>query len=409
MPPSAGWGTDAALATGATTQASLCLGYRVGRRERTFNLGKLPPALRPAELRPDSHRLERMRVGQPVLDRCPGLGVLFADLGSAFFQVMPDRFRRPVSLSYGVNDRCWSTEDVSGGKYSAKSRHRCFRIDDQMSTGADAIEGLRGQEVEIRFLTDGGQNSIRLYEKLAAGNLDRSSTAAGVRVSQTDPEALESGQTTVLGYDACGGHEKTKLDAFRLGSLDLLCCREKLLAIPTVEDRHRVGAQSQRRARCLDSRRAATDDNDTAANRRVITLVDAAQEGKGVFDFGAFFGAFDSQLPAALSPYGEQCRCISVAQDALEFAIRTDPAAGLYLDARPDHYLDFCIQYISWQAILGNAVTQHSAGLGLRLENSDRKAGTAQVVRCRQARGARSDDGDPLGPYGLGKRLGLRR
>ncbi len=112
--------------------------------------------------------------------------------------------------------------------------------------------------------------------------------------------------------------------------------------------------------------------------------------------------AFDRQQARHLRAQAEEDGVVVLAE-VLEAA---DAGTGVDRDAQHADLVELLLEQVRRQAIRRDAITQHAAGLLLRLEDLDVVAVGAQVVRSRQAGRPGADDADPLA--GIGGDLGFR-
>ncbi len=288
--------------------------------------------------------------------------------------------------------------DVAGGEHAAQSRHRAPRVDRQPPAVGQPGREVAGQEAEIGLLADRREDVVGGHHELAAGNRDGPASSARIRLAELHLEALDTRQQALLHHDSGGRGQKAERHPLRDRRVDLLLVGRHLLTLPAIDDLDRRCLEPERRARGLDRRGSAADHDDLAVEARAFPLVDPAQESERVLHRFAVLFTRDTQASPKLGTHREQHRRVAVGEEVFEVAVRPHLVTGADLDTGAHEHVDLVVQHGGRQTIVGDAVAQHAASLGLGLEHRHPVPGARQIVGGGQARGARADDGHALRP-----------
>ncbi|OPZ46231.1 MAG: hypothetical protein BWY94_00791 [Actinobacteria bacterium ADurb.BinA094] len=255
--------------------------------------------------------------------------------------------------------------------------------------------------VQLGVLADGGDDLVALDDELGALDRHRAAAAGGVRLAQLHALHLDAGDLVALvREDAQRGAEQLELDALLLGLVDLGVVGRHLLARATVEAGDLFGAEAHGGAAGVHGGEAAADDGDLLAGvHRAVAL-----EVPEVVDRGDHTGSVltgDVHEVRVEGAEGEEDGVV-LGLELLELEVDAQPHTGLELHAHPPEDVDLLLEDVAGQAVAGDAVAEHAARLGLRLEDLDGVALQARVEGGGEAGRPGPDDGDPLARVGLG-------
>ena len=160
-----------------------------------------------------------------------------------------------------------------------------------------------------------------------------------------------------------------------------------------------LGALAQGGQGHVDGDVAAADDGDPRPHLHGVAAAHGAQE----VDAAQHEGPVDAVDGDEAGPLGAQAEehGVVVGAEGVEAA---DGGAGVDLDAEGGDLAEFLVEQVGGQAVGGDAVAQHPAGVVLGLEDLDVVSVGAQVVGGGQAGGTGADDTDPLA--GVGRQVG---
>jgi hypothetical protein len=304
------------------------------------------------------------------------------------FEEAEDRRGRIVAGGYRIDHRRWSGDDIPGHKDSLHGRHRGLGVDSEKAALGHSSRDMLGQEVEIGILPDCSQNPVALDDEFASGNRYGASAATRVGLAKGNPQALETCQASIVGQEIRRSGQQAESDSFLGSGVDLLIIRWHLSTVTAIDDLHSFRPEPQRSSCRFDRGRASANHQHLASDRCPIAGVDSAQETQGIFDIRAVFLTLQAQPTSVLSSYGEENGRKSVAKEVIELPVRSYAASGLDLYPSGCQDVDLGIQNLCGEAIVRDAVAQHSSRLGFGLENRYRIAGESEVVGRRDSSGS---------------------
>ena len=263
----------------------------------------------------------------------------------------------------------------------------------------------------MRRLPDRGEDEVPLHAVLGPSDRPRAAAPARVRLAELHPDALEARDPPVLPpEDADGGDEEVHPNPLVLRLHDLRAVGRHLRPGAPVEETDLVRAEAQGGPGAVDRRVPASHDEDAAVQLDLPPEPEASEEVDPGEDAGGVLvrHAHPRAFPGAEAEEDRVEPSLAEARDrevAAEADVRREPHSEVEDPA------DLEVQDVPRQAVLGDAVPEHSSGLRLRLEQLDRVAAAGEVEGARQPRGTRPDDGHLPAVRGgdLGAPRGLAR
>jgi hypothetical protein len=255
------------------------------------------------------------------------------------------------------------------------------------------------EPVPVGLLGDRCDHGVDRDLELRSGHRHGAAPTGGIGFAELHPLEHEASHGRTVAAHLHRSHEELDLDAFGDGVVDLLGDRGHLGAGPPVQ--HRDGRSGAAGGPCrIDGRVAPTHHGDAVSEVDPLALIDPAE----VFDAGPDTGGVLTGHPEAASPLGADGHVYEVVlvSQAFERDILTDGHTEPELDAQIGDALDLCIEHVRRQAVVGDAVPQHAAGVGVAVVHDDRVAAAGHLVGEGEAGGAGADD-----RHGLALGLGL--
>ena len=178
-----------------------------------------------------------------------------------------------------------------------------------------------------------------------------------------------------------------------------------VLHVAAIDEGDRAGALADGGPGAVHRREAAADDNDALA---LVARVGQAQGGDAqVLEavdhaVGVFVG--NAELVGVVAADGDDGRIEALLLQVIEREVAAEGLVALEFAAEPPDGLIFGLEdLLLGEAVLRDAVAEHSARLRVALEDGHVVAGEEQVVGRGHAGRTGSDDRDPLA--GLGRSL----
>ena len=290
--------------------------------------------------------------------------------------------------------------DRAGGALAVPGAHRDGALARHgVTTGEDARgPGHQGGPVDLHRVAleldprdavqEAGVARLAEREDHRVG-LERLEPAGAVRATVL-VELLDLDGEVVLAHRADGA-QPVDPDALGLGVLGLGLVRRHLLAGAAVDDDGVVGAEAAGDARGIHGGVAAAVDRDPAGERRLGARRGAAQELDGVDDArGVLVGDVD---PGREVGADRDERRVEAAVAHLGLQV-DDAVVLLEGDAEGAQPVDLGVEDVARQAVAGDAVAHHPAGLGPAVAHRDRVTLAGEVVGGGQPAGAGADDDD---------------
>ena len=224
-------------------------------------------------------------------------------------------------------------------------------------------------------MADGGDDLIAGDDELGALHGHRTAPPGGVWLAQRHALHLDAGHLVrgmavkTVGDDPHGCAQQLKLDALFLGLVDLAFVGGHLLARPAVQTGHLPGAPAHCGATGVHGGEAAADDDDPLAHVHIAIALQVPEETSSGDDPVRVL-AWDAQGVAAAGAQRQEDGVV-VLEQALELIVDAEPDARLQLDAHAPQDIDLLVEDLARQTIAGDAVAQHAARFGHRLEDRD--------------------------------------
>ncbi len=253
-------------------------------------------------------------------------------------------------------------------------------------------------------LAGGGDRARAFHGKI--GILDRlgPATAGCVGIAQAHAPARE-GQRPVLPFETHGSHQVFDAGALGLGALHLFHQAGHLLPGAPVKDAH-AGPQADGGSGAVHGGVAASQHDHVPADVGRGPLGNL-REKPDARQCVLFSGAAQRLRP--LRPDGDEHGVVFRAQPG-QREVRAPAPVHAEGCAQGAHGADLGVERLAGQPVGGNAVAQHPPGQGVGVVQRARVAALPEVVRGRESRGSRADDGHgPAGGRRLRRRGGLRR
>ncbi|MCX7007264.1 MAG: hypothetical protein NTY53_08445, partial [Kiritimatiellaeota bacterium] len=375
------------------------LGHRLLGRIALINFAEIADALFDAGLRHGDTRFP-FRLGRRIL-RAVALLLLRLGRGArrerlvVLAQESIDAHRRAMRVRHRADERGRAGDRVAAGVEAGHiRRHR--RI-----LGDDASPTLRRQARELvarDALTDGHDDRVsRKHGSLRVVEL-RTEAMSFIEHARAGAER-HAGDFAVHHVDRGGTEAVVELHAFleRLGSFPGM--RGHFFAAFKAREAHLLDARHTHRAtRGIHRHIAAADHEHLGTDGGLVAVVHFIEEFQSRPDARRHLVG-NVQRPADPRADGNEDGVELAARFALEQLARIlHLRAGARLDAHIEDALDLAIEHVGGQTVARNAIAQHAAQLGLRIENRDGIAEPAQIERDGHARRAATDHGDLLGP-----------
>jgi len=349
--------------------------------------------------------LDRDQRGEANLLRPLERGVL--ELQRLTIQEAMDRARGAASRSHGVNEQRGTAPDVSTAEDVRDIRlQRLIVGDDRVPLRhlQSALFQVVGVPVAQRLLADGRDHDVDVHQGLGTFLGYRATAPGCVGLAELHLDELDLDQLAVLVPDqARRSGEQVILHALFLGGVDLDPVRGHLVARPAVQEDRLLGAHAERGARGIHGGVAAADDDDALAGQIDVDPELALLQELGALPDAVQVLTLAAQRRVIPRAHGEQDGVVVL----LEVGDRVVLAERLVADdvhAEVEDLLDLEVEHLLGQAVLRDAVAQHAAQLGFRVEDGGGVAESPQVIRRREPAGPATDDGDLLA--GLGQDRG---
>ncbi len=240
---------------------------------------------------------------------------------------------------------------------------------------------------EVGALPHGEDDLVALEAQPALGVELRIEAAAILNTVEDAVAVLEHDLAVVL--DAHGPPARMQGHALGHGGLDLVRAGRHLAALFEADHVHLLRALAQRRQRDVDGDVAAADHHHARTDLDRHPAPDVAQEVDAAENEGLVH-ALDRDEARHLRAQAEEDRIV-VPAEGIE---AVDLRAGADGDAERGDLFAVPVEQFGRQAVGGDAVAQHAAGLRLRLEDFDGMAEDAQVVGGGEPGRAGADDAD---------------
>ena len=183
--------------------------------------------------------------------------------------------------------------------------------------------------------------------------------------------------------DVDGRGEEHHFDALMQGGIHLNGLSRHLFLSAAVDELDVLGPHTQSGARAVNGRVSTADDHDSPAETGRIAFDYPAQEVDAAFHSLEVL-AVDVQRGRRPRAHGQVHR-VKVVLELFQADLRAQGLAGEDRHAQGLDDPDLLIQGFLRQAVLGDAVTHHAAGLVLALEHGDGVTGDRGVIGGREA------------------------
>ncbi len=269
--------------------------------------------------------------------------------------------------------------------------------------GCDAFVA-RADPREVRSLADGEQDPVAVDYELGSGCRLRPAAAAGVGGAGLHPDELHAGDLVV----AVDHHpRRTGLEdhpgAFFDGLVGLAVGRH-VLHVAAIDERDVLHSLPDRGPGAVHGREAAADDDHVAS---LVARVWQAEGGRAQVlqavdhAVGRLIG--DVELVGVVAADGDDRGVEALVAQVVEGEVAAQRLVALDPAAEPPDRLVLGLEdLLLGQAVLGDAVAEHAAGLRVALEHRHVVAGHEQVVGSGHAGRTRADDRHSLAGLGLG-------
>jgi len=310
------------------------------------------------------------------------------------FQIAVDGHRRLLARINGLDDGLGTRNDIAAGKDAGNIRGEGYGIDVEVFPLVDGNAAFLGNEIEIRLLTDGGNQGVAGNDEFRTLDLHGAAAAAGIGLAEFHAGALHSRDLPVLPDDALGGHEEFHLDALFQCLFDLLGRGGHFRPGTAVEDEDVLGARTDRRPDGVHGDVAAADDGDLVAEENLFPEINPFQIIDAMDDALHLF-AGDIQLAAVDCSATDKDRVIFLLE-LIEGNILADGLVQMNLDAEVLDDLDLRPEDVLGEAIFGDAHGKPAARHGEGFEDLHVIALGRQIVGAGKTGGTGADDGDLL-------------
>ena len=259
---------------------------------------------------------------------------------------------------------------------------------------------------EVSRLTDGGNDAVRLKDLKLAGDGHGGAAAPLVGLAQLHLLELHGGDSAVLADDLGGVGEEVEVHALLQRLLDLLGLGGHFVAAAAVDHIHFLRAHAHGGAAGVHGGVAAADDHNGLAHVHALAGAHLAQEGDPV-EHAVQIVAGAAHTAALPRARGHQNGVVFRAE-VREAHIAAQLHVVFHLHAQLTDLFHLGRQHLLGQAVLGDAVAQHTAHLGHGVHHGDVVALEGQIVCGGQTGGAAADDANGLaGGVGLLRPVGV--
>ena len=334
-----------------------------------------------------------------------GQGLAGPQLGQvAAFQERIDGIGATPALGDGLNHGRGPDSDVAGSEDTGPAR-----LEGHGVRGEPVLDGghtvvARADPRQVRALPDCEQDAIALDHELGAGcRLGAAPAArvggAGSHANELDPLDLVAS----IDQDASrAGLEYGR--AALLESLVDLARGRHILHVAPIDERYLLRSLADRSPPAVHRGEPAADDHHPAP---LVARVRQAQGGNSQIlqavdhTVGRLVG--DVELVGVVAACGDDRGVEALVSQVVQAEVHAESLVAHQAGAEAPDRLVLGLQDLRLgQAVLGDAVAEHAAGLRVALEDGHVMAGDEQVVGCGHAGRAGTDDRHSLAGLGLG-------
>src|SRR5437867_2112538 len=325
------------------------------------------------------------------------LGDVLRDTGHVVAgQVAIDGLRRELALRDALDDGPRAHLRGTTGEDTGALGHQRAVRDDRLAL-APANAGIALYPVEYRDLADRRDDGVALDRVVRPLDGHGATPARRIRLAERHALEFETADAAVLLDDLHGRGVEVELDALVLGVVDLAVVRAHLFARAPVDNAD-LGAETSRRARAVEGREPAADDDDAIAlpHRNGIAfgvlaeVVDRLDHARQVL-------ARDTQRVTAPRADAEEHRVVPLREELIhgEVAAELHAALELRVALLPERVQLFVELHLR-EAVLRNAVAADAALLVHHVEHRHRVTVERRVVRGGHAGRSGAHDRDAL-------------
>ena len=290
----------------------------------------------------------------------------------------------------GLDDRGRTGDDVAAGENARHIGGKRYGIDVKGVPFIDGDAASLGHKVQIRRLTDSGNDCVAFDDEFGTFDRKGPASAAGVRFTQLHTEALDSRKLSVFADDANRGHQEFHLDPFFQGLLDFFGGRRHFRAGAAIKNKYVLGAGADGRPDSVHGDVPAADDGDTVTQENLLAQIDAPQIIDAVND-PLHVLAGDVQFAGEDRPAADEDGVV-VLLKLLKGKIFADRGVEVNLDAQVLDDPDFRLEDVLRKTVFGNADSEPAAGNRQGFENVHTVALCGQIVGSRQTRRTGADN-----------------
>src|SRR5450759_3506002 len=312
-------------------------------------------------------------------------------------------------LGDGLNHGRGPDPDVAGTEDAGPARLEGYGVGAQLVLDRGHALVARADPRQIRPLADGQQDAVALDHELRPGGGLGAAPAAGVGGAGLHPDELDARDLVVrVDDDTRWAGLEDGLAAFLESLVDLARGRH-VLHVAAVDEGDRLGALADRGPPAVHGREAAADDNHAAL---LVARVGQAEGGdlqvlEAVDDpVGRVVG--DVDLVGFVAAGGDNGGVEAVGLEVVQVEVLAQRLVADQAAAELPDGLVFGVEDLGLgQAVLRNAIAEHSAGLRVALEDGHVVAGEEKVVGRGHAGRPGADHGHTFA--GLGRGLERQR
>ena len=290
----------------------------------------------------------------------------------------------PLARIHRFNNRGRPGNYITTGKYSRNIGLKCLGIDFQRIPFIHFQLGLISQEIKVRFLSNGRNNSVGLNKKLGTLHRNGFSPARGIRLGQAGADTLDTGDLAVFTYDLQRRNQVMDLDVFSFSLFHLFVFRRHFLAGPAIDDVGLIRAQAKRHPGAVQSGMATADNNGFPFQLGQFPQVYIRQKR------GDFYHAFDlfarySKLQPFPGTGADKDGLGAMLLELFNGKIFSNGGVGVNFYSVAFQVFDLRIKDAPWETVFGNAVPHHAAGLRHGLIDADLITLLSQKIGCRKS------------------------
>ena len=273
----------------------------------------------------------------------------------------------------GLHHRGGATDGIPAGKDIGVAGLQGLGIHPHGAPFAEGAGALLGEAGPVRLLADGRDDGIHVDDELRSGNRLGASPAAIIGLAEFHLDALDGGNTPLVGDDPHRVGEGHDLDPFLTALGDLLGAGGHFGFTAAIEDEGLPGAAAQGAAHRIHGHIAATDDRHPVSQGDLRSQVDRLEIFHPGVDATVVF-AFDAQDFALGGTDAHEKGFIALLTQLADGHLFSDLDPGFKFDPHLADHLDLFVDDLAGKTIGRNPHAEHAAQHGQLFEHRHRVA-----------------------------------